>query len=47
MAGIDMDLLKKKVMAIKNPELLAAMREIKTSEKPEEGVQKKYVNAIM
>ncbi|MBQ2798443.1 MAG: enhanced serine sensitivity protein SseB C-terminal domain-containing protein [Ruminiclostridium sp.] len=47
MAGIDMDLLKKKVMAIKNPELLAAMREIKASEKPEEGVQKKYVNAIM
>lgn len=47
MAGIDMNLLKQKVMAIKNPELLKIMRELKATEKPDEELQIKYADGMM
>ncbi|MBP3921612.1 MAG: enhanced serine sensitivity protein SseB C-terminal domain-containing protein [Ruminiclostridium sp.] len=46
MAGIDMKLLQQKVRAIKNPELLAAMRELKATENPGEDIQRRYVSAV-
>jgi hypothetical protein len=47
MAGADLNLLQQKVKAIKNPELLAAMRNLKATEKPEEQAQRTYVTAII
>ena len=47
MAGVDFNLLQQKVKAIKNPELLVAIRNLKATEKPEEEAQRTYVTAIM
>lgn len=47
MAGIDINLLQKKVKEIKNPELLAVIRELKATEKPSEELQRRYVTAVI
>lgn len=46
MAGMDINLLQKKVKEVKNPELLAVMRELKATEKPSEDLQRRYVTEI-
>lgn len=47
MAEMDLNLLRQKVKAIKNPELLAAIRELKATEKPDDNVQRRYVKAVI
>ncbi len=40
-------ILKQKTMELKNPDLVAAMREMKKSPKPEPQVQADYINALL
>lgn len=46
MAGMDFNLLQKKVKEIKNPDLLAVIREMKAAEKPSEDIQRRYVTEV-